>query len=96
MLGSVEQSQNQLSASINNALSEFAKAIGKINYDIQIVSEPVPGVQEILKALASTMENSIFPLVKAMDGKIGLDLKTHEYMKTVSEQLDELSHRLQS
>ncbi|MCG8312800.1 MAG: DNA repair ATPase [Pseudomonadales bacterium] len=96
MLGSVEQSQNQLSASINNALSEFAKAIGKINYDIQIVSEPVPGVQEILKALAATMENSIFPLVKAMDGKIGLDLKTHEYMKTVSEQLDELSHRLQS
>lgn len=94
MLASLNQSQGQLNASINKALAEFAQTIGKINYDIQVVSEPIPGVEQILKALAATMENSIFPLVKAMDGKIGLDLKTHEYMKNVSQQLDILSSNL--
>lgn len=91
---SLDKSQQQVTDSVNRALQEFANTIGKIHYDIQVVSEPIPGIDNILQALASTMENSIFPLVKAMDGKIGLDLKTHEYMKKVAQQLDTLSREL--
>ena len=94
MLASLNDTQGQLNTSINQALQQFANTVGKINYDIQVVSEPIPGIDEILKALASTMENSIFPLVKAMDGKIGLDLKTHEYMKNVSDQLEHLAKHI--
>ncbi|MCG8668700.1 MAG: DNA repair ATPase, partial [Pseudomonadales bacterium] len=84
LIRSLNDSQQQVEESISKALTEFSSTIGKINYDIQVVNKPMPGVKEILSALAATMENSIFPLVKAMDGKIGLDLKTHEYMKNVS------------
>lgn len=90
----LDKSQHKVTDAIEQALKEFASTIGKIQYDIQVVSEPIPGVEKILEALAATMENSIFPLVKAMDGKIGLDLKTHEYMKKVAQQLDVLSHEL--
>ncbi|MDX1695179.1 MAG: DNA repair ATPase, partial [Ketobacteraceae bacterium] len=91
---SLDKSQQQVTDAIDQALQQFASTIGKIQYDIQVVSEPIPGIDKILHALATTMENSIFPLVKAMDGKIGLDLKTHEYMKKVATQLETLSREL--
>lgn len=94
-LAKIQHSQDQLVKATQAALKQFADTLGKVHYDIQVVSEPTPGIDKVLSALAATMENSIFPLVKAMDGKIGLDMKTHEYMRTVTEKLNELSKQLQ-
>ena len=52
-----------------------------------MVNQPVPGIDLLLKGLVSTLEGSIFPLVKAMDGKIDLDLKTHHKMGAILDQL---------
>ena len=54
---------------------------------VEVINQPVPGLDKILKALADTMENSIFPMVRSMDRKIDIDLKTHDKMKEISTQL---------
>jgi hypothetical protein len=58
------------------------------------LNEPVPGIELLLQGLTATLEGSIFPLVKAMDGKIDLDLKTHHKMSAISEQLRDLEENV--
>lgn len=61
---------------------------------IEVINQPVPGIDRLLKALADTLEHSIFPLVRSMDKKIDIDLGTHNKMKDISKQLSELQKTL--
>ena len=79
----ITRSQTDFAQTIDQTLVRFSKALAEVNHHVQVVNQPVPGIDTVLKALAGTIENSIFPLVKAMDGKISLDLKTHQLMKQV-------------
>src|SRR5690606_23658461 len=54
---------------------------------VEVVNQPVPGIGKLLESLTLTLENSIYPLVRAMDGKLDIDLRTHEKMGQVFEQL---------
>lgn len=57
---------------------------------VEVVNQPVPGIDQLLRVLADTIENSIFPLVRSMDKKLEIDLRTHDKMTEVSGQLREL------
>ena len=57
---------------------------------VEVINEPVPGIDRMLKALADTMENSIFPLIRTMDKKLEIDLRIHDKMEDVSAQLRKL------
>ncbi len=57
---------------------------------VEVINQPHPGLNSVLEAMANTLQNSIFPLVKAMDGKIDLDLKTHSKMNSILELLTQL------
>lgn len=57
---------------------------------VEVVNQPVPGMNKILTVLANTIEHSIFPLVRSMDKKLEIDLRTHDRMKDISKQLREL------
>ncbi|SMF47327.1 ATPase family associated with various cellular activities (AAA) [Alteromonadaceae bacterium Bs31] len=80
------------------ALSKFADglqalALANTNKEapkVEVVNQPVPGIDQLLKVLADTIENSIFPLVRSMDKKLEIDLRTHDKMSEVSEQLRSL------
>lgn len=72
----------------------FSVVIDKLSDDlkkpkpsIKVVNEPVPGIDKILTVLAETIEHSIFPLVRSMDKKLEIDLRTHDKMKDLSQQL---------
>ena len=91
---SIEQLQG-----LNQSLSQFTSVVSAgMKYiaqqssqkevpKVEVINQPVPGLDKILKALADTMENSIFPMVRSMDRKIDIDLKTHDKMKEISTQL---------
>ena len=94
---SIEQLQG-----LNQSLSQFtsvvatgmkliaqqsAQKVDPVTPKVEVINQPVPGLDKILKALADTMENSIFPIVRSMDRKIDIDLKTHDKMKEISAQL---------
>ena len=57
---------------------------------VEVINQPVPGMDKILRVLAETIEKSIFPLVRSMDKKLDIDLRTHEKMQDVLVQLRQL------
>ena len=87
-LQSLNQSLDQFSSVVSNGMKLMVKQSSQQQAPkVQVINQPVPGLDKLLKALADTMENSIFPIVRSMDRKIDIDLKTHEKMKEISTQL---------
>lgn len=58
--------------------------------NVEVINQPVPGIDKMLTTLSTTIENCIYPLLRVMDGKLDVDLRTNERMKTVFEQLKNL------
>ncbi len=79
-----------LSNSLEKAMDKLLLVIKDSQPNVEVVNQPVPGMGKILTVLANTIEHSIFPIVKSMDKKLDIDLKTHEKMKEISEQLRNL------
>lgn len=73
---------DQLSALLS-ALQSVSDSLGSAQYKIEVVNQPVPGVDRVLSSMADTIEHSIYPLVKVMEGKLGLDLRTHDKLEEV-------------
>lgn len=84
--GSTEVWVKQLSA----MLEKMTKTLATSQPKIEVINQPVPGIDKILRVLAETIENSIFPLVRSMDKKLDIDLRTHEKMQDVLVQLRQL------
>jgi len=81
-------------AQLAQALNQLAATLADNRPDVQVVNQPVPGIDKILTVLANTLENSIFPLVRSMDKKLEIDLRTHDKMGEISRQLRELEAEL--
>ena len=79
-----------LSNSLEKAMDKLLLVIKDSQPNVEVVNQPVPGMGKILSVLADTIEHSIFPIVKSMDKKLDIDLKTHDKMKEISEQLRNL------
>ncbi len=56
------------------------EAVQDINYNVEVINEPVPGISKLLTTIADTFEHGIYPLVHAMEGKLKIDLTTQENM----------------
>lgn len=76
------------------ALSGISHAIEKAQANVEVINQPVPGIDKLLKVLATTIESSIFPLVRSMDKKLDIDLRTHDKMSELSSQLADLEKEL--
>jgi len=86
---------NRLTRSALTKFSESLKHVAEITQShkppqVEVVNQPVPGIDQLLKVMADTIENSIFPLVRSMDKKLEIDLRTHDKMLEVTNQLREL------
>ena len=66
------------------------KPIAANQATVEVINQPVPGMNKILEVLAQTIEHSIFPLVRSMDKKLDIDLRTHAKMNDISRQLKSL------
>lgn len=65
------------------SLQSVSDSLGSAQYKVEVVNQPVPGVDRVLSSMADTIEHSIYPLVKVMEGKLGLDLRTHDKLEEV-------------
>ncbi len=77
----------ELAAQLATQLEQLTKVMADSQPTVNVVNQPVPGMDKILRVLADTIEHSIFPLVRSMDKKLDIDLRTHDKMKEVSDQL---------
>ncbi|GAB1264221.1 DNA repair ATPase [Aurantivibrio infirmus] len=84
--GSKDKLKNELNIS-SQTLADIEKLIKSAQSKVEVINQPVPGIDKLLSALTATMENSIYPLIKTMDKKFEIDLRTHDKMQDVSDQL---------
>ncbi|MDX1340932.1 MAG: DNA repair ATPase [Reinekea sp.] len=78
------------SALLAKSFEKIAKAIIASKPTVEVVNEPVQGLGKILEVLATTIEESIFPIMHTMDKKLDIDLRTHEKMKEITQQIRDL------
>ena len=62
--------------------------------NVEVVNQPLPGLDKVLQVLANTLEGSLLPLVRNMDKKLDIDLRNHEKIEQVSHQLKLLQTEL--
>jgi len=77
----------ELAVQLTAQLERLTKVMAGNQPNVSVVNQPVPGMDKVLTVLADTIEHSIFPLVRSMDKKLDIDLRTHDKMKEISDQL---------
>jgi hypothetical protein len=77
---------------LSDGFGKLAKAITTNKPQVEVVNEPVQGLGKILDVLARTIEESIFPIMHTMDKKLEIDLRTHDRMKEITDQLRDLEN----
>src|SRR5690606_8864746 len=75
-------------------LLEGLENLGRLRPQVEVIAQPQPAVQKLLENLADTLQNSFLPLIKTMDKKIDIDLRTHNRMLEISTQLRDLAEHL--
>ena len=75
------------SESLIKSFEKIAKAIVTNQPKVEVVNEPVQGLGKILEVLARSIEESIFPIMHTMDKKLDIDLRTHEKIKELTDQI---------
>jgi len=96
-----ESNEPDDSTKINSQLVRTLAAIEKnlsqltaVEPNVQVINQPVPGIDLLLKTLADTFEHSLVPLAKIMDGKINIDLKNLEKMSQIQKDIKALSVKM--
>jgi len=79
---------------LDEGIRLIAQALAKAQYQVEVVNQPVPGMDKVLNTLADTVEGSLMPLVHAMEGKLGIDLRTHDRLTTISQELRDLKQEV--
>lgn len=72
------------------SLDGLNQVLATAQYQVEVVNQPVPGMDKVLHTLADTLESSIFPLVKSMEGRLNIDLRTHDKIEQVLQSLRDL------
>jgi hypothetical protein len=89
----LERALGQLSRSMETGLIEGLQTV-QLNPAVTVNLDSPPQVGDALMAFARIFEEAIVPLVKTMDGKLDLDLKTQNEMSRVLRVVRELQERL--
>ncbi len=77
-------------------IGRVREALQNVDYNIEVVNQPVPGLSKILSVIADTFEHSIYPLVHSMEGKLKIDLKTQQNMVDIFSEIRTLRDDLKS
>ena len=89
-----ESRPTDAAASWAKAADGLIAAVRSIQPRVEVVNQPDPALGEILTTLADTIEHSLMPVVRSMDKKIEIDLKTQHKMFEISNRLRDLHTKL--
>ena len=80
---------------LQKLMNQFQKVISENRPTVEVVNQPVPGLEALLSTLTDSIQNSLYPIVRSMDKKLEIDLRTHYNMKEVSKQLADIEMAIQ-
>lgn len=80
-----EESQNL--DTLSEVLDRINVSIAESKPNVEVINQPVPGIDKVLTTLADTINGSVLPLIRSMYRKIDIDLYTHKNIQGISDQL---------
>jgi hypothetical protein len=83
-------------AVIAKLLDKLTRTLNIPQPKVEVINQPVPGLDKILGVLAETIEGSILPLVRNMDKKLDIDLRNYNQIKDVTSKLRQLEGELKT
>ena len=84
----VEIKVEELSREIIQSLDRIGQQlVNQKQPNVEVVNQPMPGIDKILRVLAHTYKHSMVALVEGMDKKFEFDKKTHEEIEKISAKL---------
>jgi len=75
---------------LNEQIEQLRGQIAQSETHVEVVNQPVPGVDEVLHKLAVLFEVSFLPVFSAMQHKIAMEQETWERVKWLTEEFEEI------
>ncbi len=92
--GAAGEAANQSNAALATSIEKLLSGLQEARPKIEVINQPVPEMAAVLSVLNETIDNTLFPILRAMDKKIDIDLRTQEKMHSISEQLRVLQSKI--
>jgi hypothetical protein len=94
-LGSIEASLNRIFADqpfdpLQQELKQLLQQMRELELNVQVVNQPVPGMDKVLNAMGDAINNSLLPVVAAMEHKLKMDHDIWERVKLLGDQIETL------
>ena len=94
VLSAMQEHQVSTSKTLHEALVALQQSAENRETVVNVTTSPSPEFGQILSALNSTIENTLFPLVRSMDKRIAQDLEAHDKLNSLSAQVERLREQL--
>jgi hypothetical protein len=76
---------------LGNQFAQLRQTLAQSKLDIEVINQPLPGLESAFKALADTIDTTFMPVVTAMNHKIDLDLNILHKVGELSRELREFT-----
>lgn len=83
----------ELVGAVNRLADNWQQQMGD---EIQIVNQPVPGLDDLLRVIADSLQTSIMPLVVNMDKKLDIDTRNLEKINELTNSFKKLDARIKA
>jgi hypothetical protein len=79
---------------LNQALEDLLGVFKTYEPTVNVVNESSPALNRIILVLARTIRHSIFPLLRSMDQRLANELKTHDKLAAIAEQVERVEESI--
>ena len=76
---------------LNRQIVQLREQIAQTETHVEVINQPVPGVDAVLHKLAELFEVSFLPVFAAMEHKIRMEHDTWERVKSLTEEFKRLN-----
>ena len=79
---------------LNKQVASLQEQIAKAEVNVQVINQPVPGVDQAMQKMAELFEVSFLPVFSAMEHKIKMEQDTWERVKALTDGFEKLRKRI--
>lgn len=83
----------QLRQQLGQIANSFARQ-SAVQPKVEVINQPLPGMDQALSVVAETFETSIYPLLRLLDKKFDIDLTNQQKMIEISKKLEKIQSDL--
>jgi hypothetical protein len=88
---SFTENKNSSQKANTEQIDLVTQAIEKLNLEVSVVNEPLPGLDNAMSSLSKTLETAFVPVIVAMNKKLDINMEVLEEVTSLSKNIKRLS-----